>query len=67
MEDDNIGVYDVDNFVSRLVRAVQQTPRTVICHVQHQPILLQNYFGLLSIIHNRNALGFFKIRGKFSF
>lgn len=67
VDDDNIGVYDVDNFVARFVKIVQQTPRASLCHIQHKPILLQNYFGLLSIIHNRNGLGFFKIRGKFSF
>ncbi|XP_065199776.1 tumor protein p63-regulated gene 1 protein-like isoform X2 [Planococcus citri] len=65
--DEYLRTYDVDNFVSRFIKAVQQTPRTSMCHIQHKPILLQNYFGVLSIIHNRNGLGFFKVRGKFSF
>lgn len=38
-----------------------------IFQIDHQPIVLQNYVGIGSLIHNRNALGFFKIRGKFSF
>lgn len=66
-DEEHVRVYDVDFFVSRFVKAVQQTSRPALCHIQHNPILLQNYFGLLSIIHNRNALGFFKVRGKFSF
>ncbi|XP_071446488.1 tumor protein p63-regulated gene 1-like protein isoform X2 [Hetaerina americana] len=35
--------------------------------VEQCPIVLQSYVGLGSLIHNRNGLGFFKVRGKFSF
>ncbi|XP_078044304.1 tumor protein p63-regulated gene 1-like protein isoform X4 [Augochlora pura] len=30
-------------------------------------IIIENYFGLGALVHNRNGLGFFKIRGKVSF
>ncbi|XP_044008168.1 tumor protein p63-regulated gene 1-like protein isoform X1 [Aphidius gifuensis] len=31
------------------------------------PLIVENYLGLGAIIHNRNSLGFFKVRGKVSF
>ncbi|XP_051163944.1 tumor protein p63-regulated gene 1-like protein isoform X1 [Leptopilina boulardi] len=33
----------------------------------NRPIIVENYIGIGSLIHNRNSLGFFKIRGKVSF
>ncbi|GLV44762.1 hypothetical protein CBL_11629 [Carabus blaptoides fortunei] len=56
----------------RLHTAQQSTTAQVVndtlpCVVQHKRIVLQTYVGLGSLIHNRNALGFFKVRGKFSF
>ncbi|XP_043481044.1 tumor protein p63-regulated gene 1-like protein isoform X2 [Leptopilina heterotoma] len=33
----------------------------------NRPIIIENYIGICSLIHNRNSLGFFKIRGKVSF
>ncbi|PSN44647.1 hypothetical protein C0J52_07725 [Blattella germanica] len=64
-------MYDVDDFARNIVLAVEkaQTVGTLSspCKVEHKPIILENYVGLGSLIHNRNALGFFKVRGKFSF
>ncbi|XP_046389552.1 tumor protein p63-regulated gene 1-like protein isoform X1 [Ischnura elegans] len=40
---------------------------TMPLKVEQCPIVLQSYVGLGSLIHNRNGLGFFKVRGKFSF
>lgn len=37
------------------------------CTVIKAPIIIENYFGLGAFVHNRNALGFFKVRGKVSF
>lgn len=37
------------------------------CKIIHKSILLDNYVGFGAVIHNKNSLGFFKVRGKFSF
>lgn len=37
------------------------------CSVKSGLIIIENYFGLGALVHNRNGLGFFKIRGKVSF
>lgn len=60
-------MYNVDDFAYRLVQAVERSGRAVPCNVQHRPIILENYIGLGALIHNKNALGFYKVRGKFSF
>jgi hypothetical protein len=64
-------MYDIDHFARNLVSAVEKAQtanRTALhCNIQHKPIVLDNYVGIGSLIHNRNALGFFKVRGKFSF
>ncbi|KAK7865901.1 hypothetical protein R5R35_005621 [Gryllus longicercus] len=66
-------MYDVEDFSRTLVLAVESIQKkennfaVARCRVEHKPIILQNYIGLSSLIHNRNALGFFKVRGKFSF
>ncbi|XP_069683381.1 tumor protein p63-regulated gene 1-like protein isoform X1 [Periplaneta americana] len=64
-------MYDVDDFARKIVSAVEkaQTMGTTEspCSIEHKSIVLENYVGLGSLIHNRNALGFFKVRGKFSF
>lgn len=59
--------FNVDDFAYHLVLAVEKAKPTVPCSVEHKPILLENYVGIGSLIHNKNALGFFKVRGKFSF
>ncbi|XP_020286695.1 tumor protein p63-regulated gene 1-like protein isoform X2 [Pseudomyrmex gracilis] len=37
------------------------------CNVVNTPIIIENYCSLGALVHNRNGLGFFKIRGKVSF
>lgn len=37
------------------------------CNVKTGLIIIENYIGVGALVHNRNALGFFKIRGKVSF
>ncbi|XP_031830597.1 tumor protein p63-regulated gene 1-like protein isoform X2 [Nomia melanderi] len=39
----------------------------VECNIRTGSIIIENYFGLGALVHNRNGLGFFKIRGKISF
>ncbi|XP_063221076.1 tumor protein p63-regulated gene 1-like protein isoform X2 [Bacillus rossius redtenbacheri] len=56
--------YDVDDFARSLVSQVETA---CDCRIEHRPVVLENYLGLGSLVHNRNELGFFKVRGKFSF
>ncbi|XP_072388858.1 tumor protein p63-regulated gene 1 protein-like isoform X2 [Diabrotica undecimpunctata] len=58
-------VYDLDLFIENLCVSVQKWKENAVI-LQHN-ILLENYVGIASVIHNRNSLGFFKVRGKFSF
>ncbi|XP_050504166.1 tumor protein p63-regulated gene 1-like protein isoform X2 [Diabrotica virgifera virgifera] len=58
-------VYDLDLFIENICISVQKWKENAVI-LQHN-ILLENYVGLASVIHNRNSLGFFKVRGKFSF
>ncbi|XP_012530453.1 tumor protein p63-regulated gene 1-like protein isoform X2 [Monomorium pharaonis] len=37
------------------------------CNIVNMPIIIENYCGLGALVHNRNGLGFFKVRGKVSF
>lgn len=65
-------VYDIDAFHLKLGEVIGNLERSkpnreTICIIRHEDIVLQSYVGLTSLIHNRNALGFFKVRGKFSF
>ncbi|KYM95933.1 PREDICTED: tumor protein p63-regulated gene 1-like protein isoform X1 [Cyphomyrmex costatus] len=36
-------------------------------NIVNMPIIIENYCGLGALVHNRNGLGFFKVRGKISF
>lgn len=65
-------LYDLDNFADKICAAVTNLQRSTSnneenCIIHHKEILLENYFGVGSAIHNQNLLGFFKVRGKFSF
>lgn len=61
-------MFSVAEFSRTLIDCVERLQSvSSSCLVQHKPIVLQTYVGLGSLIHNRNALGFFKVRGKFSF
>lgn len=37
------------------------------CIIRNGLIIIENYFGVGALVHNRNGLGFYKIRGKVSF
>ncbi|XP_057662335.1 tumor protein p63-regulated gene 1-like protein isoform X1 [Diorhabda carinulata] len=58
-------VYNLDLFIENICLSVQKWKENIVI-LQHN-ILLENYVGLGSVIHNRHSLGFFKVRGKFSF
>ncbi|XP_076756419.1 tumor protein p63-regulated gene 1-like protein isoform X2 [Xylocopa sonorina] len=38
-----------------------------MCSIKKGFIIIENYFGVGALVHNRNGLGFFKIHGKVSF
>lgn len=54
--------FDVEAFQSTLKRLLPQR-----CNCINASIIIENYCGIGALVHNRNALGFFKIRGKVSF
>ncbi|XP_014294089.1 tumor protein p63-regulated gene 1-like protein isoform X2 [Halyomorpha halys] len=60
-------IFSVDDFVLELKKLFEDKIQTLQCSLQHRPILLENYIGVGALIHNKNSLGFFKVRGKFSF
>ena len=52
------------------VEGLQSSIKDVLssdCIVRNGLIVIENYFGIGALVHNRNGLGFFKIRGKVSF
>ncbi|KAG5890619.1 hypothetical protein JTB14_005127 [Gonioctena quinquepunctata] len=58
-------LFNLESFVENICLSVHKWKESSVI-LQHN-ILLENYVGIGSIIHNRNSLGFFKVRGKFSF
>lgn len=54
--------FDIEAFHSTLKSLLPQD-----CNVINTPIIIENYCGVGALVHNRNGLGFFKIRGKVSF
>ncbi|XP_032686775.1 tumor protein p63-regulated gene 1-like protein isoform X4 [Odontomachus brunneus] len=54
--------FDVEVFHSTLKNLLPHE-----CNVINMPIIIENYCGVGALVHNRNGLGFFKIRGKVSF
>ncbi|XP_032513876.1 tumor protein p63-regulated gene 1-like protein isoform X1 [Danaus plexippus] len=56
--------YDMELFAQKLQRAVEAIGSACI---HHSPIVIQSYLGLTSLLHNKTSMGFFKVRGKFSF
>ncbi|XP_014296254.1 tumor protein p63-regulated gene 1-like protein isoform X1 [Microplitis demolitor] len=54
--------FDVDDFHDALM-----THFNIQCEFTKEQIIIENYLGLGAILHNRNSLGFFKVRGKVSF
>ncbi|XP_039746933.1 tumor protein p63-regulated gene 1-like protein isoform X2 [Pararge aegeria] len=62
---DERSTYDMELFAEKLQRAVETAPSA--CCIHHSPIVIQSYVGLTSLLHNKTSMGFFKVRGKFSF
>ncbi|XP_068899354.1 tumor protein p63-regulated gene 1-like protein isoform X4 [Tenebrio molitor] len=65
-------LYCLETFVEHISKTIADLPRNndtnrEPCTIQEKDIVLQSYVGIGSVIHNRNSLGFFKVRGKFSF
>ncbi|XP_044271270.1 tumor protein p63-regulated gene 1-like protein isoform X1 [Tribolium madens] len=65
-------LYSLDSFIEKISKAIADLPRNnepnqEPCIIQERDIILNSYVGIGSVIHNRNSLGFFKVRGKFSF
>lgn len=58
--------YDMENFASKLQRAIESMTSSACC-IHHSSIVIQSYVGVTSLLHNKTAMGFFKVRGKFSF
>ncbi|CAL4074363.1 unnamed protein product, partial [Meganyctiphanes norvegica] len=50
------------------VETLQESPECVSnCIITQAPIVIENYLGIASLLHNASELGFFKLRGKVSF
>ena len=54
--------FDVEGLHSTIISLLPSE-----CNIRTGSIIIENYFGLGALLHNRNGLGFFKIRGKVSF
>ncbi|KAK2727552.1 tumor protein p63-regulated gene 1 protein-like isoform X2 [Artemia franciscana] len=64
--------FDVDDFVLSLRRFIHRRNESVLdplhrCQIDESSILMETYLGLSSLVHNFGELGYFKVRGKFSF
>ncbi|XP_045785919.1 tumor protein p63-regulated gene 1-like protein isoform X3 [Maniola jurtina] len=62
---DERSTYDMEIFAQKLQRAVETAASA--CCIHHSPIVIQSYVGITSLLHNKTSMGFFKVRGKFSF
>ncbi|KAK4302340.1 hypothetical protein Pmani_025558 [Petrolisthes manimaculis] len=64
-------IYDAKTLSKELklaVEVVQERPdSSATCSVTQEPIIIENYVGIASLLHNATELGFFKLRGKVSF
>ncbi|XP_047021592.1 tumor protein p63-regulated gene 1-like protein isoform X2 [Helicoverpa zea] len=58
--------YDMETFALKLQRAIENMTSSACC-IHHSPIVIQSYVGVTSLLHNKTGMGFFKVRGKFSF
>ncbi|XP_022820174.1 tumor protein p63-regulated gene 1-like protein isoform X3 [Spodoptera litura] len=58
--------YDMETFALKLQRAIENMTSSACC-IHHSPIVIQSYVGVTSLLHNKTSMGFFKVRGKFSF
>ncbi|XP_055685000.1 tumor protein p63-regulated gene 1-like protein [Lutzomyia longipalpis] len=66
--------YSVEHFHQVLVQLINNPQPNIEsanvnynCILDEAPIVLENYLGIGAVFHNKNNLGFFKVRGKFSF
>lgn len=64
-------LFSIEEFIQKICEVITNLECNRIhdnaCIIEYQKIVLENYINLGSIIHNKNALGYFKVRGKFSF
>lgn len=58
--------YDMETFAIKIQRAIENMTSSACC-IHHSPIVIQSYVGVTSLLHNKTGMGFFKVRGKFSF
>ncbi|XP_049867534.1 tumor protein p63-regulated gene 1-like protein isoform X4 [Pectinophora gossypiella] len=58
--------FDMEIFAQKIQRAIEAMPSSACC-IHHSPIVIQSYVGVTSLLHNKTSMGFFKVRGKFSF
>ncbi|XP_047512745.1 tumor protein p63-regulated gene 1-like protein isoform X3 [Pieris napi] len=58
--------FDMETFAQKLQWAIENMPSSACC-IHHSPIVIQSYLGIASLLHNKTSMGFFKVRGKFSF
>lgn len=63
---DERATYDMETFANQLQRAIESLPLSQCC-IHRSPIVIQSYVGVASMVHNKASMGFFKVRGKFSF
>ncbi|XP_075969967.1 tumor protein p63-regulated gene 1-like protein isoform X2 [Anticarsia gemmatalis] len=69
VSDDDVeekSTYDMETFAVKLQRAIEAMTSSACC-IHHSPIVIQSYVGVTSLLHNKTGMGFFKVRGKFSF
>ncbi|XP_053625381.1 tumor protein p63-regulated gene 1-like protein isoform X4 [Plodia interpunctella] len=59
-------MFDMEIFAQKVQRAIETMPSSACC-IHHSPIVIQSYVGVTSLLHNKTSMGFFKVRGKFSF
>ncbi|KAI5641724.1 inositol phosphatase domain-containing protein [Phthorimaea operculella] len=65
-EPEERATFDMEIFAQKLQRAIEAMPSSACC-IHHSPIVIQSYVGVTSLLHNKTSMGFFKVRGKFSF
>ena len=65
------GFYDAKSLSKELKLALEQMQDrqegVATCSISQVPIVIENYLGIASLLHNATELGFFKLRGKVSF
>uniref|UniRef100_T1JNA0 RING-type domain-containing protein n=1 Tax=Strigamia maritima TaxID=126957 RepID=T1JNA0_STRMM len=62
-----VKVYDIEDFKKSFLECIQSLSEAQHCVIKEEPIVIENYLGLVSAVHNFTDLGFFKARGRVSF